>query len=77
MNQHALGVLEYDKVVTMLVARTSFELGSERAARISPTVDLQSIQRDLARVDELRTVLNAGERLPLDGAVDVRTPLAH
>ena len=52
MNEHALVVLEYDKVVAMLVDRTSFGLGSEKAARLSPTVDLQSIQEDLLRTSE-------------------------
>ncbi len=77
MNEHALGVLEYDKVVTMLVDRTSFELGSEKAARLSPTVDLQSIREDLLRTSELRKLLDDGERLPFEGAHDVRDALAR
>jgi DNA mismatch repair protein MutS2 len=77
MNEHALGVLEYDKVVTMLVDRTSFGLGSEKAARLSPTVDLQSIQEDLLRTSELRKLLDDGERLPFEGAHDVRDALAR
>jgi len=77
MNKHALGVLEYDKVVSMLVDRTSFELGHERAGRLSPTVDLQSILEDLGRTSELRRLLDDGERLPLDGARDVRDALAR
>jgi DNA mismatch repair protein MutS2 len=77
MNEHALGVLEYDKVVAMLVDRTSFALGSERAAGLRPTVDLGSIRRDLRRASELRALLNDGERLPLDGARDVRDALAR
>ena len=77
MNQHALGVLEYDKVVALLVDRTSFELGSERASRLRPTVDLRSILEDLRRTSELRRLLDDGERLPLDGARDVRDALAR
>ncbi len=77
MNEHALGVLEYDKVVTMLVDRTSFGLGSEKAARLSPTVDLQSIREDLLRTSELRKLLDDGERLPFEGAHDVRDALAR
>ena len=77
MNEHALGVLEYDKVVAMLVDRTSFGLGSEKAARLSPTVDLQSIQEDLLRTSELRKLLDDGERLPFEGAHDVRDALAR
>jgi len=77
MNEHALDVLEYDKVVTMLVDRTSFGLGSEKAARLTPTVDLQSIQEDLLRTSELRKLLDDGERLPFEGAHDVRDALAR
>jgi DNA mismatch repair protein MutS2 len=77
MNEHALDVLEYDKVVAMLVDRTSFALGSERAARLRPTVDIGSIRQDLRRTSELRALLNDGERLPVDGARDVREALAR
>ena len=77
MNEHALDVLEYDKVVTMLVDRTSFGLGSEKAARLTPTVDLQSIQEDLLRTSELRKLLDDGERLPFERAHDVRDALAR
>jgi DNA mismatch repair protein MutS2 len=77
MNEHALGVLEYDKVVAMLVDRTSFALGSERAAGLAPTVDLQSIRTDLRRATEVRALLNDGERLPVDGARDVRGALSR
>jgi DNA mismatch repair protein MutS2 len=77
MNDHALGVLEYDKVVAMLVARTSFGLGSERARRLTPTVDIESIRTDLGRTSELRSVFDDGERLPLDGARDIRDALGR
>ncbi|MBN2564364.1 MAG: endonuclease MutS2, partial [Candidatus Eisenbacteria bacterium] len=77
MNEHALGVLEYDKVVSMLVERTSFGLGSELAARLSPTVDLQSIREDLRRTTELRVALDNGDRLPIEGACDVRASLGR
>lgn len=72
MNDHALGVLEFDKVVKMLVDRTSFPLGAERALRLTPTVDLTSISSDLDRVSELRSLLDEGARPPLDGARDIR-----
>jgi DNA mismatch repair protein MutS2 len=75
MNEHALGVLEYGKVVSMLVARTSFPLGSELAAKIMPTVDVDSIRRDLARTGELRRLLDEGGSLPLSSAFDIREPL--
>jgi DNA mismatch repair protein MutS2 len=77
MNGHALGVLEYDKVVSMLVDRTSFPPGAELAARLTPTVDLPSIASDLEGVSELRAMLDEGARPPLEGARDVRPAVAR
>ncbi len=77
MNDHALRVLEFDKVVEMLVERTSFGPGSERARSISPTVDIPSIVDDLGRVSEARAFLNDGAVLPLRGAHDIRGALDH
>jgi len=77
MNEHALGVLEFDKVVSMLVDRTSFPPGAERAARLTPTADLLSITSDLERVSELRTLLDEGARPPLEGARDVRAVIGR
>ncbi len=75
MNDHALGVLEFDKVVTMLVERTSFGPGTERALRTAPTADLRSIEDDLERVSEARGLLDDGEGIPLQGARDARVAL--
>lgn len=75
MNDHALGVLEYDKVVEMLVERTSFPVGAERAARLTPMSDVPRIRDELARVTEIRGLMDGGSTLPLDGARDVREAL--
>lgn len=77
MNEHALGVLEFGKIVRMLVDRTSFPPGAERAARISPTVDLVSIEEDLDRTCEFVRVLQSGGALPLGGASDARDALSR
>ncbi len=75
MNDHALGVLEFDKVVKMLVDRTSFGPGAERARRITPIVDVPSIEEDLGKVSEARTTLDGGAALPPGDARDVRPAL--
>lgn len=77
MNAHALDVLEYDKVVQMLVERTSFPLGAERAAVLSPADDLALIEEELARVSELRRLLDEGVSMPLEGARDLRESLSR
>ena len=77
MNAHALDVLEYDKVVQMLVERTSFPLGEERASALSPTDDRAHIEEEQDRVSELRGLLDKGAQLRLDGACDIRDALAR
>lgn len=77
MNDHALDVLEYDKIVQMLGERTSFPLGAEKAACLSPTGDRAVIGEELERVTELRGLLNEGITLPLQGARDIREPLSR
>ncbi|MCD4690502.1 endonuclease MutS2 [bacterium] len=72
MNKHTLEVLEFRKVVRMLVDRTSFEPGAERAVALQPTVDLVSIEHDLTITTELRALIDDGERLPIDRARDAR-----
>ncbi len=77
MNTHALGVLEFDKVVRMLVERTSFEPAAERAARLAPSTDPEHIRGRLALTGELRTIIDEGGTLPLGRASDVRGPVAR
>lgn len=72
MNTHARNVLEFDKVVEMLVERTSFEPGAELAAALTPTVDVESIEQVLDITGEIRSLMDTGARLPLEGASDVR-----
>jgi len=75
MNGHALDVLEFDKVVEMLVDRTTFALGAERAARVSPGTDPEAIRIELERVSEARAFLDGGERIPAAGVTDIRVQL--
>jgi len=72
MNDHALDVLEYGKVVAMLAERTSFAPSSEIARRLSPTTDVDVIRAELDRTSECRALRDAGERVPIDGARDIR-----
>ncbi len=76
MNEHTLGVLEYDKIVALLVARTSFGPGAELASTIRPSTDPGEVADRLGRVSELRAVLDDGRDVPLTGAVDVRGSVA-
>jgi DNA mismatch repair protein MutS2 len=77
MNDHALDVLEYDKVVEMLVERTSFPPGAERAAALKPSADPDAIEAELGRVSEIRSLLDRGVRVPLEGARDIREAIGR
>ncbi|MBM3306764.1 MAG: endonuclease MutS2 [Candidatus Eisenbacteria bacterium] len=72
MNAHALAVLEFDKVVRMLVERTSFEPASEAAARLAPIHDPETIRERLALAAEARSLLDQGGAIPLGRATDIR-----
>ncbi len=72
MNAHARNVLEFDKVVEMLVERTSFEPGAELAVALTPTVDVASIEQALDITGEIRSLMDEGGKLPLEGAIDAR-----
>ena len=77
MNGHALGVLEFDKVVRMLVERTSFEPAAERAARLAPSTDPEQIRHRLGLTGELRTIIDDGGALPFGRASDIREAVAR
>jgi DNA mismatch repair protein MutS2 len=77
MNGHALGVLEYDKVVRMLVERTSFDPAGERAARLAPSTDPEHIRARLGLTSELRAIIDDGGTIPLGRASDIREAVAR
>lgn len=75
MNSHALTVLEFDKILSMLGERTSFEPAAELASRLEPCSSRESIVVALDRTSELRSMLDSGELVPLHGLGDIRGPL--
>jgi DNA mismatch repair protein MutS2 len=77
MNAHALGVLEFDKVVRMLVDRTTFEPAAEAAALLAPGTDPTTIRERLGLTTEVRALLDEGGALSLGRASDVREAAAR
>src|SRR5688572_15911999 len=75
MDEHALRVLEFDKVLARLANLTAFSAGRDLALALQPSpsyVDVLERQRTLAeamRLREMRLALN------LNSAVDVRQAL--
>ena len=71
MNQHALDVLEYDKIRELLVGYTASGLGARLAQRIQPLTDLHRIEWLIAETTELKRLLSPDRYLPLGGLHDL------
>lgn len=71
MNQHTLDVLEYGKIIELLVSYTTSGLGKNLAQRIQPLTDVRLIERLIAETTELKTLLSPDVRLPLGGLHDL------
>ena len=71
MNQHALDVLEYDKIRELLVSYAASGLGIRLAQEIQPLTDLHRIERLIAETTELKRLLSPDRYLPLGGLHDL------
>jgi DNA mismatch repair protein MutS2 len=74
---HSLRVLEYDKVVEMLAARTACALGAERARELTPTPLVAFVKERQQETAEARLVTSEHGPLPLGGIHDVRPSLVR
>ncbi|MEP7065765.1 MAG: MutS2/Smr-associated SH3 domain-containing protein, partial [Gemmatimonadota bacterium] len=59
MNKHALGVLEYSRVLDVLADRATSALGAARIRTMEPRQDLEWMQSEQRRVVATRAVVNA------------------
>ena len=71
MNQHALDVLEYDRIRELLVGYAASGLGIRLAQEIQPLTDLHRIERLIAETTELKRLLSPDRYLPLGGLHDL------
>ena len=71
MNQHALDVLEYDKIRELLVSYAASGLGIRLAQEIQPLTNLHRIERLIAETTELKRLLSPDRYLPLGGLHDL------
>src|SRR5512139_3854979 len=71
MNEHTLRVLEYDKVRNIVAAYAASEAGRAAVMVLQPTADVQTVKTWLRETREFIQILQAGERPPLDGILDV------
>jgi DNA mismatch repair protein MutS2 len=75
MDTQSLIGLEYFTLLEHLASFTRTPIGRELALAIRPGNDLDHIQKELRLVTEARTLLDNGERLPLEELTDVRPVL--
>lgn len=71
MNDHALRVLEYDKVREIVARFALSEPGRTRVLSLLPSADAEMAAKRLAETRELFGILLAGEDPPLDGIRDI------
>lgn len=72
VDDHALRVLEFDKLVTLLAAETSFSCGRELALALRPASDFDSVRAAQALTAEMRRLDQMGIDIPFAGARDIR-----
>lgn len=75
MYQHALHVLEFEKVKEVLLGFVSSALGKDPISSLQPMRNIQTIREHLAEVTEMVRLYEAEQAPPLDGLYDVREPL--
>ena len=77
MNTHALSVIEFPRTLALIAERAVSALGAERVRELAPMTDREAIERELARVAAVRSLLSAEEPWTLYGVPDARAALTR
>lgn len=75
MNEHALHVLEYDKIITMVAGYAVSEPGRSVVQGLTPAPDQETVTRRLEETRECMRIILAGSEPPLSGIKDIRPQL--
>ncbi len=75
MNEHALRVLEYDKVRDIVARYAASEPGRAAVLGLMPSIDREQAAALLAETREFLHLLDSGENPPLDGIGEIGRPL--
>lgn len=75
MNEKALRILEYNKIIDMLCERTVSDMGRDIAADLKPSSDLNEVKELLQETTEAVNLLLKKGNIPLAGIQDIRIPL--
>ena len=77
MNQHALGVLEFDAALSLVAGHASSALGAERIRELKPRSDREWIEREHARVSAMKAMVEGDASWHPQQLVDIRPGLAR
>ncbi|MFN2565026.1 MAG: endonuclease MutS2 [Gemmatimonadaceae bacterium] len=77
MNSHALTVLEFPRVLDLVAARATTELGAERIRGLAPMRDRTALDREHARVTAVRASLEGDDPWHPEPVPDLRRALGR
>ncbi|MGQ9782448.1 MAG: endonuclease MutS2 [Armatimonadota bacterium] len=72
MDEHALRVLEFDKIIKLLQEQAACTLGREAAASMSPSTRLEIVREQQQETSEAKAILQYEGEIPLGGIEDIR-----
>lgn len=75
MNKRILRVLEFNKIVEMLVNQAETSLGKELASGLEPSTDIAEVETAQNETDEAIQVIRLNRNVPLGGIFDIRASL--
>ncbi len=75
MDEHALKVLEFYKVIEAVSARAASEPGQAEALTIAPLTDIKEVTLRLREADELKRYLSSRHEFPIRGLQDISPQL--
>ncbi|HLR22790.1 MAG TPA: endonuclease MutS2 [Pseudogracilibacillus sp.] len=75
MNERTLNVLEFDKVISLLIEETATAVGLNKAKKIEPSVSYEEVEELQAETDQAMHVLRLDKHVPFTHMVDVTDSL--
>lgn len=71
MNEKTLRVLEYDKIIDMLINKAESSLGKEICRNIKPSINIEDVERLQQETDEALRIVTSRGTPPLGGIHDI------
>lgn len=75
MEERMIRVLEFNKIINLLVEQADTTIGKDLAANIKPLSDIDAVMTKHNETDEAATVLRLQQGVPLGGIFDIRASL--